>query len=401
MVELNLAQLLSPISTQAFVSEHLEQKPCLVQARQPDRFAGIVSTADCEFLAFSTSAPREGWIHVVAGGKAEPPSNALLDASGLVKLPELYRSYADGATLLLTRLQRRLPAVAELCRSLERDLIGLGLLLSKTVGANAYLTPPRSQGFAPHYDDHCVLVLQIEGSKTWQIYAPRDELPLDRCAGTFAPEQLGEPTLEAELRAGDVVYIPRGHLHQARTSHEKSLHLTISFGFYTWCDLLSSLARKQPALRRALPPHGSQADFLKDELREPLAKMTEIGAINDTLQSFARHMFNNLDSLPNDGFVQMEQLEAIVEETVVEKRSDALAWVDSDGATATLHYPGASLSGPAEMEPILRFIAEAPRFSAATLPSLEEDYDRLGVVRGLVKDGFVRAITPSKGASTK
>lgn len=41
------------------------------------------------------------------------------------------------------------------------------------VGANAYLTPPNSQGFAPHYDDIEAFVLQIEGEKMWRVYAPR------------------------------------------------------------------------------------------------------------------------------------------------------------------------------------------------------------------------------------
>lgn len=40
------------------------------------------------------------------------------------------------------------------------------------VGANVYLTPPNSQGFAPHFDDIEAIILQIEGSKQWKIYAP-------------------------------------------------------------------------------------------------------------------------------------------------------------------------------------------------------------------------------------
>lgn len=41
------------------------------------------------------------------------------------------------------------------------------------VGANVYLTPPGSQGFAPHYDDIEAFIMQLEGSKEWRIYAPR------------------------------------------------------------------------------------------------------------------------------------------------------------------------------------------------------------------------------------
>jgi lysine-specific demethylase/histidyl-hydroxylase NO66 len=36
-----------------------------------------------------------------------------------------------------------------------------------------YLTPPGTQGFAPHYDDVEVFILQLEGKKRWRLYEPR------------------------------------------------------------------------------------------------------------------------------------------------------------------------------------------------------------------------------------
>ena len=36
-----------------------------------------------------------------------------------------------------------------------------------------YLTPPETQGFAPHYDDIEAFILQLEGKKRWRVYAPR------------------------------------------------------------------------------------------------------------------------------------------------------------------------------------------------------------------------------------
>lgn len=42
-----------------------------------------------------------------------------------------------------------------------------------TMGANIYLTPPGSQGFAPHWDDIEAFVLQLEGRKHWKLYGPK------------------------------------------------------------------------------------------------------------------------------------------------------------------------------------------------------------------------------------
>jgi len=42
------------------------------------------------------------------------------------------------------------------------------------VGANVYLTPAGTQGFAPHFDDVEVFMLQLEGKKRWRLYEGRN-----------------------------------------------------------------------------------------------------------------------------------------------------------------------------------------------------------------------------------
>lgn len=46
----------------------------------------------------------------------------------------------------------------------------------------SYLTPPGSQGFAPHYDDIEAFVVQLEGRKHWRLYNPRYSKKLHRCS---------------------------------------------------------------------------------------------------------------------------------------------------------------------------------------------------------------------------
>uniref|UniRef100_A0A1B6DAA9 Bifunctional lysine-specific demethylase and histidyl-hydroxylase n=1 Tax=Clastoptera arizonana TaxID=38151 RepID=A0A1B6DAA9_9HEMI len=121
------------------------------------------------------------------------------------------------------------------------------------VGSNVYLTPPGSQGFAPHYDDIEAFVLQIEGKKHWKIYKPRsNSYILPRYSSpNFSQEEIGEPMLDVVLQAGDMLYFPRGYIHQASTVEgEHSLHITLSAYQHTaWVDLLEKLLPM--ALKRA------------------------------------------------------------------------------------------------------------------------------------------------------
>lgn len=44
-----------------------------------------------------------------------------------------------------------------------------------------YLTPPGTQGFAPHYDDIEAFILQLEGRKHWRLYSPRYNSHIVEC----------------------------------------------------------------------------------------------------------------------------------------------------------------------------------------------------------------------------
>lgn len=71
---------------------------------------------------------------------------------------------------------------------------------------------------APHYDDVEVFVLQLEGSKSWKLYHPIQNLPREH-SGDFDRDELDEPFMELTLQPGDLMYLPRGVIHEARTSN--------------------------------------------------------------------------------------------------------------------------------------------------------------------------------------
>lgn len=139
------------------------------------------------------------------------------------------------------------------------------------MGANAYLTPADSQGFAPHYDDIEAFVLQLEGKKKWKLYSVVDDgestpssLELPRFSSrNLTDEEIGEPFMEVVLEEGDLLYFPRGVVHQAVALPDAhSLHVTLStFQKHSFGDLLEKLMPKALsqafdkciAIRRGLP----------------------------------------------------------------------------------------------------------------------------------------------------
>ncbi len=143
---------------------------------------------------------------------------------------KLVALFADGATMVLQGLHRVWPPIIAFAQQVSADL-------GHPVQVNAYVTPPAARGFDDHYDVHDVFVLQVEGQKRWSIRPPVHESPLRDQPWTehrAAVQQaaMTEPMIDADLRPGDVLYLPRGTLHAATALGQISTHLTV--GVHTW-----------------------------------------------------------------------------------------------------------------------------------------------------------------------
>jgi len=139
---------------------------------------------------------------------------------GLMGLEELRKFAADGYTIVLESVERYVRALALLLHSIEVEL-------NFPTQVNAYVTPPQSQGFVTHYDEHDVLILQIRGSKIWHLYDGADVAPHEmRRREPVATAELPSPT-DVRLEAGDVLYLPPGRVHAAEATSEVSVHLTL------------------------------------------------------------------------------------------------------------------------------------------------------------------------------
>ena len=71
-------------------------------------------------------------------------------------------------------------------------------------------------------------MLQLEGSKAWRLYERPDKCRAPAADRTteFARSELGEPLETLTLHAGDLLYLPRGVVHQASAQSLSSAQRT-------------------------------------------------------------------------------------------------------------------------------------------------------------------------------
>lgn len=254
-----------------FAEHYWGCQPLLSRAEDlPAAFTDLFSSAAADELV-SERALRTPFLRMAKDGSTLP-DRAFTRGGGIgagiadqVSDDRLLGLFADGATMVLQGLHRTWRPVTQFAQDLAADL-------GHPVQVNAYLTPAQSTGFSDHYDVHDVFVLQVEGEKRWRIRSPVHPMPLrdqpwtDRRL-TVERGAAAEPLIEATLRPGDCLYLPRGYLHSATALGALSTHLTVGVHPWTRRHLADELVRVALAraledveTRRALPAGVDPAD---------------------------------------------------------------------------------------------------------------------------------------------
>jgi bifunctional lysine-specific demethylase and histidyl-hydroxylase NO66 len=379
-----------------FVDEHFGRRPLLHRAEDPRALTGLLSVDDVDRLLTST-ALRLPAVRLVQNGEALPPARYTRSArmgsrtvTDLVDPRSALECYRQGATVVLQGLQRYWPPLTRFCRELE-------LVLTHPVQANAYLTPPGSQGLRVHHDMHDVFALHTHGHKQWVVYDPVVAAPVAGQAWSAEKvARLGDPVLDVVLTGGDVVYLPRGTPHAARTVDDASLHITVGVRSATWFDLLRralDVAAGDEALRGSLPAgYAHDPARAREEARERLGVLADLirdldpGALvaAEADRFWATHPPSMAGQL-----LALLHLDDITDDTKVARRPGARARLRRDGARAVLILGDRSLRLPTAAEPAVRFIAERDRFTVGELAGHLDADGRLVLVRRLVREGLL------------
>jgi len=113
------------------------------------------------------------------------------------------------------------------------------------VTCTAYFTPAGTQTFPMHWDTDDVFVLQLEGVKEWSVHEVFIPDPLEHHIWGKYNYELGDQLFQNSLKENDLLYIPRGFMHQAIASKKKaSLHITIGICIPTWHRIIQTAIEK-------------------------------------------------------------------------------------------------------------------------------------------------------------
>ena len=382
------AWLLDPLPAAEFERDYHEQRLCHIRREASSYYAELLSWTDLD-MVLGTHSAGPGDIKLVRSDGDVPHRE--YSAGGRVQPLRVARHFDDGATVIFNQLHKRVPALARLC-------VGLGQCFSSRVQTNVYLTPPDAQGFNPHWDTHDVFVLQISGTKRWFIYDTKVRLPLrgQRFRRGIAP---GEVSEEFELGPGDVVYLPRGLMHAARSTSEPSLHVTLGLTAFTWAEFLvetvAAAALEEESLRRNLPAGFAREGFPAGErerlFREKLASVQARFDPEAVWRRFAGEVLASDVPLFTDLFSQRFRKTPLTLGSRVRRHPGLLTEAAAEGETCLLRFSGRELQLPVGAWPALRFaVAADAEFAVEDLPDCLDAQGKLTLVTRLVKEGVLQ-----------
>jgi ribosomal protein L16 Arg81 hydroxylase len=391
----DFSDLIQPFDMTDFEANYWEKQVLHIQRNNPEYFSSLFSIADLDKVLEYTR-PRGGSLRVV---KSQQPMNPTVyeDKDGSLNLNQIYTAYADGYTIVINEIQRFWDSIKMLVENIRN-------YTSHNAVANLYLTPENEKALSPHYDSHDVFALQISGEKHWILYDDTHfKTPLlHSFQPVFQREHL-TGAKEITMRAGDILYMPRGVPHEAYTTDQSSMHITIGVHSTQWIDFITksllNLSHKHIELRKALP-----IGFLSSNNENLLSPDAELDFISILKQVFQKESIaGSLNILgdefrtkeqpkPDGHFASLDKLNHIHLDSQLSKREGLTSKVTNSPSGARIAFQGNTIKGPSQIVNTLLFISQQEGiFSVNEIPFLNVE-NKLKLAKRLVRGGLLKIV---------
>lgn len=384
-----LSELFAPLGPERFFAEYWDVAP-LRLSPGPDTarrqwldvpsVVDIVTTAgvsamdvrmardgtQLEVDAYSSRAYHHDW-----------SSTAILDPDRMLSL------YDQGATILLESLDRYHLPTARRARAIEQ-------CFGCTLKSNAFLTPAQCNAFPLHNDTYDGLIVQLRGTKHWDLYENETALPLRDQRFEPGRDQPGALLMSVDLEPGDLLYVPRGVIHRAEAIGEDSLHLTMIPVWPTWGELLDAQLR-HAAHHDVQFRHGYRDDaFDEATLTNLLARLCGEDALAGGLGRLRDELVTTRRPLAADRWQDLHDRESVGPESTVRAREGVMVSLRRTGPDEVrIAWNTQRLSFPACLESALRRVLGGAAVRVSTLAESADQPAPVDAVRQLMSAGLL------------
>lgn len=233
-----------------------------------------------------------------------PPTDVNVVKNDTVRHPRLFtsadrldpvklRQWRDrGHTVQMRHLERWLPAMATVTRSIQRQT-------GCTNYVSAFVTPAGAQGLGHHWDQYLSIVVQLAGTKTWDLWKPKIAQPTRAHLTTvelWQDQWIEEwnssgPDMSFDLSPHQVLVLPRGRVHNPYNKDAtESVHLTFVIKERTplWiAEHLTATVINDAAFRESIPPSDLTPEALANRVEQTREMLIQHLSVLDT-HEFAR-----------------------------------------------------------------------------------------------------------------
>jgi ribosomal protein L16 Arg81 hydroxylase len=303
---------------------------------------------------------------------------------------KIYAHYRSGKTLIHAGLNHTRPNLRRLC----------GILTEKFAApseAVAFLTPAGTQAGTAHSDPSDVYIIQLAGSKHWQVWPT----PKQRRVGVdreYLASELPEPILDIVLRPGDVLYLPYGTPHLAAAKEQTSLHLTMVALTPTWSRLLAQVLEnvlEEDEDFWSVPYLGAAPSSVDEAMRDRLKVLTARLGRLETLRALGRVVDAGrayTGVAQGSYFQDMAAVDGIDADTKVESVPDSTTFHDVTDGVGQVTINGNRIKLPEDAVAALRSANGGTPLRAGDFLSGRGQEGSLSMVRQLIRLGALRIL---------
>lgn len=259
---IGIAELLAPISDSDFFSNYYGKQYLHIKgdSKAASLRAGLFDWEGLNDMLNMALVWSDKNMHVALDKKVISPAEFCLPQTDRnhqsAQVPDqklVMQWLRKGASVILDDVDGLHVGLRAIAHSLQE-------VFAAKVQANLYCSWKQRQAFAVHYDTHDVFAVHFAGEKIWNIYETRIPAPVNHPhflrPGSVHAEQCGGIKEQVCMRAGDVLYLPKGQYHDALTSKDNALHVAFGVHAYLGLDFARSLAEAlvfSEEFREALP----------------------------------------------------------------------------------------------------------------------------------------------------